>query len=92
MGLFGESNNGQIEALQKEVGKLRDANKKGSTELAQERQRSAGLQSELATLRADLERIRAATLKARRRQKNSVERANRFKKKVATLVGSAASE
>jgi hypothetical protein len=60
MGLFTESNTDQVQALQAEVKKLREASK-------------------------------AAVLKARKRQKNSVERANRFKKRAANMTDSSAS-
>lgn len=92
MGLFGESNTGQLEALQLEVNKLRDGNKKGSAELAAERLRVTQLQGDLERIRIELDSARSAVLKARKRQKNSVERANRFKAKAVKLVESTASQ
>lgn len=79
MALFGDSNNGEIERLQADVNNLREANKRGAAHLASARQMVGELQAEIATLKVVVEGARAAVLKARKRQKNSVERANRFK-------------
>lgn len=86
MALFGDSNNGQLEALQREVNKLLQDNKTGSAVLAAERLQFSELQTELSKIKVELEAAKAAVLKARKRQKNSVERANRFKLKVVKLA------
>lgn len=85
MGLFANDNTAQLEALQQEIKKLREGNKNGAAKLAAEQSRSATLEAELANLKVLIEGAKANVLKARRRQKNSVERANRFKLKVAKL-------
>ena len=79
MGLFDKDNTGQLEALQNEVLNLREVNKKGSAELAFAREQTAELKRQLIQLAAEVETAKAAVLKTRKRQKNSVERANRFK-------------
>ena len=79
MGLFDKDNTGQLEALQNEVLNLREVNKKGSAELASAREQTAELKRQLIQLAAEVETAKAAVSKTRKRQKNSVERANRFK-------------
>ncbi len=91
MALFGDGNDEQIQALQAEVERLREANKKGSAELASARQQAVDLKAELTQSQALIEAARAAVLKARKRQKNSVERANRFKAKTEKLAQGQAS-
>jgi TolA-binding protein len=86
MGLFTESNNVQIEALQNEVTRLQEANKKGSAHVAQLNQQIADLKDQLVSSISIVDSAKAAVLKARKRQKNSVERANRFKKRADVLA------
>jgi hypothetical protein len=81
--MFVKSNTGQVGALLEEIKKLREGNKAGSAELAAIRAESAELQALLMRVQIQLNSAKAAVLKARKRQKNSVERANRFKLKAA---------
>lgn len=94
MGLFDGSNTEQVltlQTLQNEVAKLRESNKKGSAQVAELNQQIADLKDKLAAAAAQNESSKAAVLKARKRQKNSVERANRFKKRAANIADSSAS-
>ena len=84
--MFEKSNTEQIQMLQEEIKRLRETNKAGSLELAVARSQIGENQAELARIRLELESGKAAVLKARKRQKNSVERANRFKLKAAKFV------
>jgi predicted nucleic acid-binding Zn-ribbon protein len=86
MGLFTESNIQQVQALQGEVTKLQEANKKGSAHVAVLNEQIADLTNKLALAQAQIDSCKAAVLKARKRQKNSVERANRFKKRADVLA------
>jgi predicted nucleic acid-binding Zn-ribbon protein len=86
MGLFTESNIQQVQALQVELGRLQEANKKGSAHVAQLNQQIADLKDQLAVSSATVDSAKAAVLKARKRQKNSVERANRLKKRADVLA------
>lgn len=79
--MFGNDNREAMQVLEAEVKKLRESNK-GSAQLAEVRARCAGLEAELGRLRADLASAQASTKRARERQKNSVERANRLKKQL----------
>lgn len=81
--MFEKNNTGQVEALQDEIKKLRDGNKVGSAELAAARSKAFVLEAEIIRVRVELDSAKAAVIKARKRQKNSVERANRFKSKAA---------
>lgn len=91
MGLFDGSNTEQVLALQNEVAKLRESNKKGSAQVAELNQKVADLADKLTVATAQVEASKAAVLRARKRQKNSVERANRFKKRTEKLADSPAS-
>lgn len=90
MGMFGENNNDQVLVLQSDIAKLREANKKGSAHVAELNQKIADLTDKLTTASTQLEASNAAVLRARKRQKNSVERANRFKKRAANSADSSA--
>lgn len=80
--MFGNDNREAMQVLEAEVKKLRESNKAGSAQLAEVRARCAGLEAEVGRLRADLASAQASTKRARERQKNSVERANRLKKQL----------
>ena len=81
MALFGHQNTEEVDRLKSEIDALQQGNKTGSTELQKARQQAADLELKIAALKVELEVANAAVQRARRRQKNSVERANRFKKR-----------
>ena len=81
--MFGRSDEGQLKALQEQLQRMLKANKSGAAELAAARARCAELEAEAGRLRAEVIAAQASTRRARARQKNSVERANRLKKQIA---------
>ncbi|WP_312781697.1 hypothetical protein [Acidovorax temperans] len=81
--MFGRSDEGQLKALQEQLQRMLKANKSGAAELAAARARCAELEAEAVRLRAEVIAAGASTKRARARQKNSVERANRLKKQLA---------
>jgi len=81
--MFGNDNREQLQALEKEVKKLRESNKVGFSQLAEARARCAELEAEVGRLCAEMLAAQASTKRARARQKNSVERANRLKKQLS---------
>lgn len=75
------------EALARLVGELELADKvrkRLATELAQAHVDAAALTSQIDQGKAELEAVKAALVKCRQRQKASVDRANRFKAKLAS--------
>lgn len=82
MAMFGNGNSEQLQALDAEVRKLREANKAGFAQLAEMRARCVQLEAEAQCLQAALAAAQASTKRVRARQKNSVERANRLKMKL----------
>ena len=83
MAMFGNDNREQLQALEAEVKKLRESNRIGATQLAAARGRCAELEADAGRLQAELLAARALVQRARARQKNSVERANRLKKQLS---------
>lgn len=63
------------------------ARKRLAAELATAQQHAAALAQQIAGLQAEVEKARAAVLKSRKRQRASVDRANRFKSKLEAASG-----
>jgi septal ring factor EnvC (AmiA/AmiB activator) len=87
MAIFGS--NSELEDLKSRHEKLKKTvrdfdvdRKKLAAALAAEQQRSAQLTAEIDLMKGEVGKAITAVRKARQRQKNSVERANRFKEKV----------
>jgi len=87
MGIFGE--NAEISNLKNENSVLQSRIDNSKNKYAKiyealqtERAKSALLTSELASLAAQLAKAKTSVVQARKRQKASVERANRFKEKL----------
>ncbi len=87
MGIFGDDKGEEIEALRKSLRDSEGKRKQLAQSLANERKRAEALEIELGKVRAELAEARRAVGKARDRQKDSVERANRFKAKLGSLSG-----
>lgn len=81
--MFGRGDEGQLKELQEQLQRMSKAYKTGAAELAAARARCAELEAEAGRLRAEVITAQASTKRARARQKNSVERANRLKKQLA---------
>ena len=84
--MFGRGDEGQLKELQEQLQRLQKANKNGAAELAAARARCAELVAVAGRLRAEARAAEASTKRARARQKNSVERANRLKKQLAKTM------
>jgi CHASE3 domain sensor protein len=87
MGIFGDGKADEIEALRAMVKDSEAKRKQLAQVLADERKRAESLEIELGKVRAELVEARRTVAKARDRQKSSVERANRFKARLASLSG-----
>lgn len=88
MAFFGDSKAvEELEQLKSALQKSEAARKKLAGELAAAQQRGAELAQQLASMAGELDKARAAVLKARKRQRASVERANRFKDKLGAVSG-----
>ena len=88
MAFFGDSKAvEELEKLKSALQKSEAARKKLAGELAAAQQRGAELAQQLASMAGELDKARAAVLKARKRQRASVERANRFKDKLGAVSG-----
>lgn len=80
MGIFGGSEKeAEVTRLKEELKRVQTERKKLAAELGQERAKAEGLAGQIEQGKAELRKIKAALIKARQRQKGSVERANRFK-------------
>lgn len=82
MAMFGNDNRTAVQALEAEIKKLRESNKAGFAQLSEARARYAELEDDVMRLRSELLTAQALAKRARMRQKNSVERANRLKKQL----------
>ena len=89
MAIFGsDSKTGQqIDELLLQLQESESARKKLLANLAEANRKIAELENNLAMKEAKLNEALRAVTKARKRQKNSVERANRFKAKLGKSVG-----
>lgn len=79
MGIFGNDQSEELSQAREGLKRSEVARKKATADLADARSQIAEMSAQLAQLTADLSRTKNALLQARRRQKSSVERANRFK-------------
>lgn len=88
MGLFGDNGTKEIEALNARLNAaLKQSEERRKTltaALAAEQQKTAGLVAKVEAGQIELEKMKVALLKTRQRQKASVERANRYKSRLAT--------
>lgn len=83
MGIFGsDERDTKIAQLINELNQRENNRKKLIQALTEARQRVIGLEQDVARLKTELDVSRQAIAKARRRQKASVERANRFKRRL----------
>ena len=73
--------------MQEQLQRALQANKNGAAQLAAARARNAELEAQAVRLQAELLVVRALAQRARVRQKNSVERANRLKKQLIKTSG-----
>jgi outer membrane murein-binding lipoprotein Lpp len=73
----------KINFLSKQVDSAKEKYSKAYEALKNEREHSALLSAEVASLSAKLERAKLAVIQSRKRQKASVERANRYKASLA---------
>lgn len=89
MAIFGsDSKTGQqIDELLLQLQESESARKKLSANLAEANRKIAELENNLAMKEAKITEALRAVTKARKRQKNSVQRANRFKAKLGKSVG-----
>lgn len=83
MKIFGDDIGAQLNALRQQLEACETQRKAQAQELAAERKRSAQLSIELEKAAANVEAAQRAVQKMRARQKNSVERANRLKARLA---------
>lgn len=85
--MFGRNDEGQMKEMQEQLQRALQANKNGAAQLAAARARNAELEAQAVRLQAELLVVRALAQRARVRQKNSVERANRLKKQLIKTSG-----
>lgn len=87
MAFFGDNKAAaeELEQLKAALQKGEAARKRLAAELAAAQQRGAELAQQLAAMVGEVDKARAAVLKARKRQRASVERANRFKSKLEAV-------
>ena len=85
--MFGRNDEGQMKETQEQLQRALQANKNGAAQLAAARARNAELEAQAVRLQAELLVVRALAQRARVRQKNSVERANRLKKQLIKTSG-----
>ena len=76
-----------MKEMQEQLQRALQANKNGAAQLAAARARNAELEAQAVRLQAELLVVRALAQRARVRQKNSVERANRLKKQLIKTSG-----
>lgn len=76
-----------MKEMQEQLQRALQANKNGAAQLAAARARNAELEAQAVGLQAELLVVRALAQRARVRQKNSVERANRLKKQLIKTSG-----
>mgnify|MGYP000727758548 CR=1 FL=1 len=86
MGIFGDDKSDRIAALQRQKDELEAKARKIYEALTEARLRIKQLEGALALANADVASAKRLAAKARLRQKASVERANRFKSKLANLA------
>jgi chromosome segregation ATPase len=79
MAFFGNDENDELKHRLEEAERER---KKLLALLADERKKSAMLLTEIEGMRVEVAKAKQSILKSRKRQKNSVERANRFKNRL----------
>lgn len=87
MAFFGEDKSAQIDDLKNALRASEQRRKDLSKQLACEREKSAALLAEIEAGKSECEKLKAALVKVRQRQKASVERANRFKTKLSSEAG-----
>lgn len=79
MGFFGDDKTAEIEGLKANLGRSEERRKQLAAALTDEKKRSAELAAQIEVDKAEIEQLKAVLMKARQRQKASVERANRYK-------------
>lgn len=72
-------NHEETESLRKQVIDITMIRKKLAAALSDERKRSAEMSTQIDAMRIEIDKLKNALLKAKQRQKSSVDRANRFK-------------
>lgn len=87
MAIWGDNNKAaeELEQVRSALQQSEKARKRLAAELATAQQQAAALAQQIAGLQAEVEKARAAVLKSRKRQRASVERANRFKSKLEAV-------
>ena len=85
MAIFGADRSSEVEALKLQLQDSETKRKALSVALATEKKRADALASELQIAQASLQSAKQSVEKARKRQKASVERANRFKAKSESI-------
>lgn len=88
MGIFGgkDERDAEIEALRGQIEEGIKVRKRLAATLAEECKRSAELTAQIDVKKTEIERLKAALIKARQRQKASVERANRYKSRLVAVA------
>lgn len=87
MAIFGSDRSSEVEALRLQLQDSEAKRKNLSLALAAEKKRADALASELQVAQASIQSAKQYVEKARKRQKASVERANRFKSKIESITG-----
>ena len=85
--MFGRNDEGQMKEMQEQLQRALQANKNGAAQLAAARARNAELEVQAMRVHDEFLVLRALAQRARGRQKNSVERANRLKKQLIKTSG-----
>ena len=86
MAIFGSDRTSEFEALRLQFQDSEAKRKNLSLALAAEKKRADALASELQISQASVQSAKQSVEKARKRQKASVERANRFKLKIESIT------
>ena len=86
MAIFGADRSSEVEALKLQLQDSETKRKALSVAFTAEKKRADALASELQIAQASLQSAKQSVEKARKRQKASVERANRFKSKIESIT------
>ena len=86
MALFGSDRSEEVESLRLQLNDSETKRKSLTVAFAAEKKRADALASELQIAQAALQSAKQSVEKARKRQKASVERANRFKLKIESIT------
>jgi hypothetical protein len=89
MGFFGEDKTEEIQGLKEALRQSNERRKELAAALAAEQRKVVAIQADIDAGKAELEKMKAALIRAKQRQKASVDRSNRYKSRLATVMTTA---